>query len=307
MMDLQAFLAMPDEELFAASTALREKLSGRAIKLCAIINIRSGNCSMDCKFCAQSGHYGAVPRIYPLLSSGELLRRIESLECLSVDNIGLVASGPRLSGEEFERLLFFFESLPEARKKKLCVSLGRLDRESLWQLKNAGLRHYHHNLETSEKYYPEICGTQSWKARRETARLALEEGLELCCGGLFGLGESWEDRLSLADSLAELGVRDIPINFLIAQKGTPLEKSEPLSPREALRILALFRLRLPEASIRVCGGRKRILGPRQYDIFAAGANALMTGDYLTSPGESVEADLLALAGMNLESSAHFHG
>lgn len=255
---------------------------------------------MNCKFCAQSGHYNSGQKAYKLLSAKELMACMEKLERFPVSNIGLVASGARLSGAEFERLASFLADMPERRKKLICLSLGSLDKNSMEKLKDAGIRHYHHNLESSQEYYPNVCTTQSWEARRNTVRLALEQGFELCSGGLFGMGESWEDRLSLARSLRALGVKNIPINFLIPQKGTPLEDREAMSPQEALRVLALFRLILPDAIIRVCGGRKQVLGERQYDIFSAGANAIMTGDYLTSPGESISNDLAALQARELE-------
>lgn len=299
-MNLKDFCAMPEGELFSSCSGICGEKFGKRVKLCAIINIRNGKCGMDCKFCAQSGYYKSVGNAYPLLSNKELLARIVRLEQFPISNIGLVASGARLSGAEFERLVNFLKDLPEEKKARLCVSLGRLDRENLRRLKDAGIRHYHHNLETSQKYYKYICTSQSWESRRDTARMALDLGFELCCGGLFGLGESWEDRLSLAESLADLGVKNIPVNFLIPQKGTPLEGRDLMSPGQALRILAMFRLLLPDATLRVCGGRKQILGKRQYEIFSAGANALMTGDYLTSPGEHISKDLEALYARNFK-------
>jgi len=167
-------------------------------------------------------------------------------------------------------------------------------------LKNAGLTRYHHNLETSESFYPHICSTQSWRDRYDTIRLAKESGLETCSGALFGMGESWQDRAELAVTLGELGVNSVPINFLHAHSGTPLETQTPLTSDEALRIIALFRYLLPTTTIRICGGRPKILADKQSQMFAAGANAMMTGNYLTLNGFSPESDRQMLEQLGLQ-------
>ena len=298
-----ALLALPDEELFSRATRLREATSGRAVQLCAIINIRSGHCGMDCHFCAQSRHNPAPQRGFPLLPEAELRERILALAATPVQRIGLVASGAALDGEDFERVLRLVAELPADVRGRLCASFGRLDRERMTRLLHAGITRYHHNLETSERHYPHICTTQRWTQRRDTAARALAAGLSLCSGGIFGLGETWEDRISLAFSLGELGVENVPLNFLHPQPGTPLAGRAPLAAREALRIIAVFRHILPRARLRVCGGRPLVLGRRQAGIFAAGADALMTGDYLTTSGASLMADLDLLATCDMEPAA----
>ena len=297
-------LSLTDAELFARAGRLREAASGPTVHLCAIINIRSGQCGMDCHFCAQSRHNAASQAGFPLLADAELRERILALAASPVRRIGLVASGAALDGEDFERVLRVVAILPEAVKSRLCASFGRLDAARMARLLAAGITRYHHNLETSERYYPHICSTQRWAQRRDTARRALEAGLSLCCGGIFGLGESWEDRVSLAFTLRELGVGHVPLNFLHPQAGTPLSGKAPLSVREALRIIALFRHVLPAARLRVCGGRPLVLGERQGEMFAAGANALMTGDYLTTSGEALLHDLALIAGCGMEAATH---
>lgn len=296
----RALLGVPDCELFARANALRQRDFGQKITFCAIINIRSGHCGMDCAFCAQSRASGANIASYPLLSDALLREKVESLAKLPVSNIGLVASGLRLDGSEFDRFCRFVADCPEPIKKRLCASLGNLSGSQLEQLKAAGITHIHHNLETSEKFYPCICSSQTWGERLDAVGRYLEAGVAVCSGGLFGMGESWQDRADLALTLANAGITNVPLNFLHPQPGTPLAGRKPLAARDALRIIALFRNILPHATLRVCGGRPVTLGERQREIFAAGANALMTGDYLTTQGMATDRDAAMLAALGLE-------
>lgn len=297
-------LSLPDAELFSRAACLRHAATGRSVRLCAIINIRSGHCGMDCHFCAQSRHNPAPQQGFPLLADDVLRERVLALAATPVRRIGLVASGAALDGEDFERVMRLVAGLPAPVRGRLCASFGRLDARRMERLAQAGIGRYHHNLETSERWYPHICTTQRWEQRRETARRALAAGLSLCCGGIFGLGESWEDRISLAFTLRDLGVAHVPLNFLHPQPGTPLAKRVPLAPEEALRIIAVFRHVLPQAALRVCGGRPLALGARQGEMFAAGANALMTGDYLTTRGESLHDDLALISANDMELDAY---
>lgn len=292
---------MPLEKLLAESGKLRARHFGNSAHVCAIINARSGNCPNDCAFCAQSAHHASVGSVSGLLENELLRERITQLRNLMPGNIGIVCSGSALAGREFDRLLAFIAELDEDIRARLCLSAGTLDRQALLLLKEAGLRHYHHNLESSENFYGKVCSTQKWSARRKTAATALELGFEVCCGGLFGLGESWEDRISLALELKALGVHNVPLNFLIPIAGTPLASRQLLSAREVLRIIAVFRIIMPDAILRICGGRKQCLGNMQARIFEAGANALITGDYLTASGSAFAEDcaLLAECGVNL--------
>jgi biotin synthase len=287
-------------ELIAEAGRLREAVFGRKAHLCAIINARSGNCSMDCHFCSQSRHNKTGVEIFGLLPSEQLLARILALAQTPVSKIGIVTSGDLLNGEEFERLCEILRSLPAEILPRVCLSLGRLRQAQFKRLSALGLRRYHHNLETAESFYPCICTTQTWQQRRDTVVAARHAGMQPCTGGLFGLGESWEQRLEFAFSLKELNVRHVPLNFLNPHPSTPLAAQTPLSADEALRIIAVFRHILPEATLRVCGGRPLVLGKRQREIFAAGANALMTGDYLTTPGYSLKEDISMLADLGLE-------
>ena len=296
----RALVTLDLTELMASATALRERVFGTAVSLCAIINAKSGNCGMDCRFCSQSGHHAAQTGTFPLLEAGVLRERIAALRQAPIRHCGLVTSGGALSHADLESLRAVLRSECARPLPRLCASLGRLDNEELAGLRAAGLVRYHHNLESSAAHYPKLCTTQTWRERLQTVRQARSQGLEVCCGGLFGTGESWDDRLDFALALATEGIREIPLNFLHPQPGTPLAAQPVLHEDEALRIIAVFRHMLPDATLRVCGGRTRVFGARQNEIFAAGANALMTGDYLTTAGRGVRDDLDMIARLGLE-------
>ena len=293
-------LRQSDQELLASADHIRSQVFGNGIDLCAIINARSGNCSMDCAFCPQSSAHVSDIRTYPLLAPHELNARIMDLASLPVRHIGIVTSGARLHQEELDTLIALCSSLPKDITARLCTSLGRLSEASLLALKKCGIRRFHHNLETSQNFYPRICTRQRWEERQNTVITARRVGFVNCTGGLFGMGETWEDRIGLALALKALNVQHIPLNFLDPRPGTPLAKQSPLKATEALRIIALFRHILPTATLRICGGRSVTFGPKEDLLFAAGANALMVGDYLTTRGAGVEHDLALLQRLGLE-------
>ena len=296
----QKLLDIPTDELLTRANQTREAHFGRKITLCAIINTRSGNCPMDCSFCSQSRRYSAPIANYPLLDEKTLLERILALAKLPVAHIGLVTSGAALNIDEIKQVTQALAKLPEDVQLRVCTSFGRISSEGLELLKQAKIGRYHHNLETSKGYYPKICTTQTWQARKETVLAARKVGMSNCTGGLFGLGESWLDRLEFALELQELQITQIPMNFLHPQPGTPLANQPVLTEEEALRIIAIFRLILPKATLRICGGRPITFKKREREIFQAGANALMVGDYLTTAGQGAKHDLELLASLGLE-------
>jgi biotin synthase len=296
----RALLAWDLPALCASATALRRAHCGDTVSLCSIINAKSGNCGMDCAFCSQSGHHGAAVAAFPLLDATTLRERIARLRDFPIRHCGIVTSGGSLSRDEIRAVAGVLATEHQAPRPRLCASLGRLEADALAELREAGLGRYHHNLECAEAYYPKLCSTQTWRSRLATVRRAGEQGLEVCCGGLFGAGESWEDRLDFAFTLAAEGIREIPLNFLHPHPGTPLAAQPVLAADEALRIIAVFRHILPESTLRVCGGRVSVLGSRQEELFAAGANALMTGDYLTTAGQGIVEDLDMIARLGLE-------
>ena len=284
------------DELMAAASRVREEHFGHTIQLCAIINAKSGKCDMDCAFCSQSGHASTPIEAYDFLPRPELEQRMRAILQNGDCRCSVVTSGGKLSEEDLEVLIETAANIGEA---PLCASLGRLGHNELERLKRAGVTRFHHNLETSESYYPQVCSTQEWRERLDTVRAAQAVGMDICSGGLFGMGESWADRIELALALRKLAVDSVPINFLYAHPGTALKETPPLSADEALRIIALYRLLLPQVILRICGGRVHVLGKRQADIFAAGANGLMTGGYLTVAGSQYEADLEMIHALGL--------
>jgi biotin synthase len=277
--------------LFAGATKIREAFFGHQVELCCIINAKSGKCDMDCRFCSQSGHNSTEIEIYPFMDSDTLENKIREDINAGDRKCGVVTSGGKLSTGELQELAATVKKIGGGKEAPVCGSLGRLTPDDLKMLKASGVTRFHHNLEASEHYYPEICSTQDWASRRDTVLAAQQAGLKVCSGGLFGLGESWQDRIDLALTLRELGVDSVPINFLYAHPGTPLKDQAPISAEEALKIIAIYRFLLPTVTLRICGGRAHILGDRQPDLFAAGANGLMTGNYLTVAGSQYETDL----------------
>lgn len=295
-------IEQPEDELFAGATAIREHIFGKQVEACFIINAKSGNCNMNCRFCSQSGFNTTQIERYPFKSEEELADIVEGWQAYPVGRCGIVTSGGALTETDVEKLARFIEQHIASGKTKprICGSLGRLKNHAISRLKQAGLTRLHHNLETNESFYPNVCTTQTWRDRLDTVRQAREHGLSVCCGGLFGLGESWEDRLQFAAELKSEGIRNIPINFLYPHPGTPLANQPIMSAEEALRIIAVFRHMIPDAVLRICGGRVSVLRERQYDMFAAGANAFMTGNYLTIPGAGIREDMQQLSRLGLE-------
>ena len=287
-------------DLIGSASQIREHFFSNKVKLCMIINAKSGVCEMDCKFCSQSAHNSSDTQVYPFIQADKLVDQIHAIDGNKTNSCGVVTSGGRLTSNDVDT---FGDALKQTKDKvgcEMCASLGRLGVEDLSKLKDAGLKRYHHNLETSENFYPKICSTQDWSERFETVKAAKAAGMEVCCGGLFGLGESWTDRIELALTLDELGVDSVPINFLRPHHGTPMADVKLLEADEALRIIAIFRHLLPTKTLRICGGRDCVLNDRQNEMFAAGANAIMTGDYLTTSGHVPASDKQMIESLGLE-------
>jgi biotin synthase len=281
----------PLEDLLREAERVRTAKFGNRIDLCAIVNIKSGRCAMNCRFCAQSVHYSTQTDVYPLRRADELTTATQTLWKQGIHRVGWVASGCSPTPLELDTIINAAENvLAETTSSLCCASLGQLDSESLSRLKNAGFCRYHHNLETSERFYPSICTTQRWRDRLATLERAKALNWNVCSGGLFGLGETWDDRFQLAMTLQKLQVDSVPLNFYNAIPGTPFANQPPLGVEEGLRIVALFRIALPDAAIRICGGRPKIFAEHGDQLFRAGADALMTGNYLTTTGISPERD-----------------
>ncbi|MFC1667984.1 biotin synthase BioB [Chlamydiota bacterium] len=287
-------------ELMYCAYKVKKYFKKDTVNLCSVFNAKSGSCNQDCAFCSQSAHHTSQITHYPLKNTSELeLYATQAAENL-VHNFGIVTSGKALLDSEMDALTHAIENMShQATDMTIDASLGTLSLEQLSLLKKAGLKRYHHNLETSERFFNTICTTHTYNDRINTIKRAKKAGLEVCSGGIFGIGETWEDRIDLAFLLKELDVEGVPINFLIPVKGTKLEHKELLPPLESLAIISLFRLILPDKDIRVCGGRTVVLRDFQSWLFFAGANGMMVGDYLTTKGRQVADDLKMLRDLGL--------
>jgi len=285
-------------ELMYHANRLRRHFKGDRVNLCSIINAKSGRCSEDCKFCAQSGHYNTACAEYPLVENEKFKAALSNALRHGARCFGVVTSGRQLSPEESGRLCGFIKDAGQTQAA-IGASLGEIDVETMRALKLSGLKKFHHNLETAESFFPNICTTHSFAGRVETIRRAKEAGFEVCSGGILGLGETWRQRIEFADTLRSLGVDSVPLNFLTPIAGTPLEHREKLTPAEILRCISLFRFMMPDKDISICGGREAALRDMQSWIFYAGANGMMTGGYLTTGGREPEKDLQMLQDLGL--------
>ncbi len=286
-------------ELFTLSNSIRINSRGNKVDLCSIVNAKSGTCPEDCSFCSQSAQSRANIKTYPLLTKEEVLEAAISAKKQGVKRFCIVTSGKKTSSKDIEQICNF---VSEIKKIGLlpCATLGMLNASELKDLKDAGLHRYHHNLETSETFFKEICTTHTYREKIKTIETAKFLGLSICSGGIFGLGESWEDRIDMAFALKEIKIDSVPINFLTPISGTPLGNKDTLRPLEALKIIAIYRLILPECEIRVCGGRPTTLRDLNSYIFLAGADGLLIGNYLTTSGRDPKKDLQMIQDLGLE-------
>ncbi len=293
-------------ELLSAAARIREKYSGNSVHLCSIVNAKSGRCPENCAFCSQSAHHETDAPVYPLLDAAEIVSRALKAEESGSACFGIVTSGSSISaGKELDVVCDALRSIRCRTGISPSCSLGIIDLETAVRLKESGAETYHHNLEASRSFFPSICTTHSYDDDIETVRNAKKAGLRVCCGGIFGLGESMEQRIELAMTLRDLDVDSVPINFLNPVPGTRLEKADFLTPLTCLAIIAVYRLILRDKRITVCGGREKNLRDLQSWIFLAGANGMMIGNYLTTTGRGEEQDLQMLRdlGMTIEQCA----
>jgi biotin synthase len=283
--------ALPDNllTLLTLAGAARE-FGGSRPFTCGIINAKSGLCPEDCAFCAQSARRRTGAPVHPLVPEETLYARASFLAEAGTDYMGIVCSGPGPSQRDFERILSAARRIADRVGIKLCASIGSLSLEQTTMMKEAGFTSCHHNLESSRSFFPSVCAAHDYDRRLETARNAKAAGLRLCCCGIFGMGESWEQRLELSETLAELDADALPVNFLNPIPGTPLGALPVMSAQEALSIIAVLRLMHPAKDILVCAGRPTVLAGWENSIFFAGANGFMLGDYLTLPGNPLERD-----------------
>ena len=277
---------------------IQQKFFGNRVDLCTIINGKSGRCSENCKYCAQSARHKTGVDEYNFLPTEKILEVALTDERAGVNRFSIVTSGRTLDGKNFERAIETYKILREKLKIELCASHGLLTYEQLQRLKAAGVKRYHHNLETSRRYFPQICTSHTFDDRIKTIKLARAAGLEVCSGGIIGMGETWQDRIDLAFELAALKIKSIPINILNPIKGTPLENLPTLKPEEILRTVAIFRYINPTAHIRLAAGRK-FLPDNGASAFLHGASAAITGNMLTTSNTNISSDMKLLGELGL--------
>lgn len=288
--DLTFFFTADLEELCRGANAIRKALCGDGFDFCSVISARGGRCSEDCAFCAQSCRSTEPVEAHPFLSPEEILAEGKCNESSGIHRYSLVTSGRGVHGKELEKSLAAYRLLRKETDLALCVSHGLLSLEEMKALKEAGVTQIHSNLETSRRYFPQVCTSHTYQDKVDNILRAKEAGLKVCAGGILGMGESWQDRLDLALELARLEVDSIPLNLLRPIPGTPLGHVELLSEEDALRCVAMFRYLNPTAWIRVAAGRDRF--PQDGErFFLAGSNAAITGNFLTIEGTTITSDL----------------
>lgn len=285
----EELLKAPLEELCEAANEIREKLNGNTLDTCSILNGKSGLCTENCKYCAQArGHKTGVEE-YPLLTVDRIVEEGLQTAEAGVDRFSVVTSGVRVSDAEVDVLCRAYAKIHEQSDIQLCASHGLINYEQFLRLKEAGITRIHNNLETSRRFFPRVCTTHTYDDKIGTIRAAQKAGLEICSGGIIGMGEEMSDRLDMAFELRDLGVESIPVNVLMAIPGTPLQDQPLLPEPEILRTIALFRLINPTANIRLAGGRNSMTDCGRLALHA-GANASITGNMLTTSGNTVEED-----------------
>ena len=277
------------EALYAAADSIRAYFMGPVIDMCSIMNAQSGRCSEDCKWCSQSRHFKTGVEEYPLVSEEEGVDMALANSRQGVGRFSLVTSGRALKPKQIEQACKIYRAIGEKSSIRLCASMGLLRTPELQKLKDAGVERYHCNIETAASHFPSLCSTHTFEDKVRTIREAQAIGMKICCGGIFGMGETMGQRIEMAFSLRELDVDSIPINVLNPIEGTPLYGSQPLSDEEVLVTIALFRFINPTAHLRFAGGRSLIFRIQEKAL-AAGVSAALVGDYLTTLGASIEQD-----------------
>jgi biotin synthase len=287
-------------DLFAAANRIKTHFVGNQVHLCSIINAKSGRCGEDCAFCAQSAHHETEAPIFPLVAEEAIAMAAREAEQKGSGCFGIVTSGTSIgSGEELEMICTALRRIRSESCINPSCSLGIIDQETAVRLEAAGAVTYHHNLETARSFFPSICTTHDYEDDVQTIRNVRQAGMKVCCGGIFGMGETMAQRVELALTLRELEVDSVPINFLNPIPGTRLAAANFLTPLECLHIIALFRLILPKKRITVCGGREKNLRDLQSWMFFAGANGTMIGNYLTTTGRDEQQDRQMLKDLGL--------
>ncbi len=269
------------------------------IEFCSLVNARSGKCSQNCKYCAQSSHYRTDIEEYPLIKTEEVIQAANEAKENGVIRFAVVTSGKSPDEENFDKILEFIDELNKIDGIRSCASIGILNEEQAKTLAEQGLKRFHHNINTSESYYGEICTTHSWQDRLNTCKLVKKYGMELCCGVILGMGETIEQRIEMALELSEIEPESIPINILMPIPKTPFENyNDKIDEENVLRTLAVFKIANPNSILRFCGGRMRLSNENQELALKTCVEGLMTGNYLTTTGKSPKEDIETVKKLN---------
>lgn len=279
----------PLDNLCFLANRIRKHYCSNIFDVCSIINAKSGKCSEDCKFCAQSSHYNTKCTEYEILDKEKILEQGKNDFSKGVLRYSIVTSGRALYGNDIDKVYETVQTLNKETGGYICASLGLLEEEDFKKMREAGLKRVHNNLEASRNFFPQVCTTHTYDEKINAIKAAQKAGMTVCSGGIMGMGETWEDRIDMAIELRELGIMSIPINMLNPIENTPFEEAEPLTEKDMRRIVAIYRFINPKAFIRLAGGRG-LLKDKGKSCFLSGANAVITGDMLTTAGISIEKD-----------------
>ena len=299
-LQLESFTHEELDYLFIGTDRIRDKFKGEDVKICSIVNAKSGRCVEDCSFCAQSSSFKTDAPETELMSDEEMLAAAKEAEAFGANEFSIVASGTRMDDrQELDKVIAAVRRIKAETKLETCCSLGLMELDDLKELKAAGLDRCHHNLETAASFFNEIVTTHTYEDEVKAVQNAKEAGLQVCVGGIFGMGETFAQRVELAFSIRELGTQSLPINFLKPIDGTGLDHLETIEYYDALKTIALLRLVLPKIDLFVCGGREEVMTDKQEQLFSAGANGILGGNYLTTKGQDPKRDIEMIQSLGL--------
>ena len=299
-LQLESFTHEELDYLFIGTDRIRDKFKGDDVKICSIVNAKSGRCVEDCSFCAQSSSFQTDAPETELMSVDEMVAAAKEAEAFGANEFSIVASGTKMDDrKELDKVIAAVRRIKAETKLETCCSLGLMELDDLKELKAAGLDRCHHNLETAASFFNKIVTTHTYEDEVKAVQNAKEAGLQVCVGGIFGMGETFAQRVELAFSIRELGTQSLPINFLKPIDGTGLDHLETIEYYDALKTIALLRLVLPKIDLFVCGGREEVMTDKQEQLFAAGANGILGGNYLTTKGQDPKRDIEMIQSLGL--------
>ena len=299
-LQLESFTHEELNYLFIGTDRIRDKFKGEDVKICSIVNAKSGRCVEDCSFCAQSSSFKTDAPETELMSVEEMVAAAKEAEAFGANEFSIVASGTKMDDrKELDKVIAAVRRIKAETKLETCCSLGLMELDDLKELKSAGLDRCHHNLETAASFFNKIVTTHTYEDEVKAVQNAKEAGLQVCVGGIFGMGETFAQRVELAFAIRELGTQSLPINFLKPIDGTGLDHLETIEYYDALKTIALLRLVLPKIDLFVCGGREEVMTDKQEQLFSAGANGILGGNYLTTKGQDPKRDIEMIQSLGL--------